>query len=129
MMSMVRYKYNDERDPPAPFVYVTMSGIDGTTSEKRIPAQVDSGADRTVIPLAVANELGLLKVRDLLIGGFGGSSIALPTFLIQLRVHDFAPLQIEVIGAPDESFALLGRDVLNLYRCLHDGPAKAFEIE
>jgi hypothetical protein len=126
---MVRYKYNDERDPPAPFVYVTIGGIDGTTGEKRVPAQVDSGADRTVIPLEVSDELGLHKVRDLLIGGLGGTAAMLPTFLVRLGVHDFEPIEIEVIADRAEPFILLGRDVLNLYRCLHDGPAKALEIE
>ena len=81
---MVRYKYNDERDPPAPFVYVTISGQDGATPEKQIPAQVDSGADRTVIPRTAVNELGLQRVRDLLIGGFGGTAVELPTYLVQL---------------------------------------------
>jgi hypothetical protein len=126
---MVRYKYNEERDPPAPFVYVTICGVDGATAEKRIPAQVDSGADRTVIPLAAATELRLEKVRDLLIGGFGGTAVELPTFLVHLRVHDFEPVAIEVIADSAEPFVLLGRDVINRYRFLLDGPAKALEFE
>ncbi len=126
---MVRYKYNDERDPPAPFIYATIAGMDGTTGEARLPAQVDSGADRTVIPLAVAKDLGLQRVRELLIGGLGGSAAMLTTFLVRLRVHDFPAVEVEVIADRAEPFVLLGRDVLNLYRCVLDGPAKALDVE
>lgn len=126
---MVRYKYNDELTPPAPFVYVMIGLPDGPDTPVRVPAQVDSAADRTVIPLAVADGLGLLKVRELMVGGFGGSIVSLPTFLAALRVHDFEPLTVEVLADRDERFVLLGRDVLNRYRFLLDGPALALEVE
>ena len=126
---MVRCKYNEEQEPAAPFVYVTIAGIDGTTGEARVPAQVDSGASRTVIPLAVATDLGIQRVRELAIAGLGANVLMLLTFLLRLRVHDFEGLDIEVIADRSEPFVLLGRDVLNRYRCLLDGPAKALEME
>ena len=47
---MIRYNYNRQINPPAPFVHVTIErpAFDGATVE--IPAQIDSAADITVIP-------------------------------------------------------------------------------
>ena len=47
---MIRYNYNRQVNPPAPFVYVSIErpSVDGTTVE--MPAQIDSAADISVIP-------------------------------------------------------------------------------
>ncbi len=43
-------------------------------------------------------------------------------------VHSLPPQTIEVVASPGESWVLLGRDVLNSYRALLDGPQLAVEI-
>lgn len=125
---MVRYKYNEQLNPPAPFVHVSIMVPDQPEVEKRLPAQLDTAADHTVIPLALVDDLHLERVRELLIAGLGGTTARLLTFLVRLRVHAFEPLMLEVVGA-DEPIVLLGRDVLNRYRLLLDGPARALEVE
>ena len=45
-----------------------------------------------------------------------------------LGVHTLPQRLIEVVAHPDESWVLLGRDVLNGLRLVLDGPQLALEI-
>lgn len=126
---MARYSYATEFHPPAPFVQVTLRNP--TTGEQRqgIPAQLDTAADRTLLPEAVALSLHLNRIGETLIGGFGGTVTVVPLYGVLLGVHTFPPRLIEVLAHPEEQWVLLGRDVLNQLRSLLDGPATALEIE
>jgi hypothetical protein len=126
---MARYRYAAEFKPPAPFVQVTLRNP--TTGEQRrgIPAQMDTAADRTVLPEAVGLSLHLNRIGEMLVGGFGGTVTVVPLYGVLLGVHTFPPRSIEVIVHPEEQWVLLGRDVLNQLRALLDGPATALEIE
>ena len=54
--------------------------------------------------------------------------MSLATYAVFLGVHD-RPLQlIKVVAAADEAWILLGRDVLNAFRLLLDGPQLVSEI-
>ena len=61
---MIRYLYNSQKSPPAPFVYVELADPAGTKQLQQVPAQIDSGADRTVIPWDLVLQLGLVPVRE-----------------------------------------------------------------
>jgi hypothetical protein len=93
-----------------------------------VPAQIDSAADRTLIPDSVVQAPGLPQPGIVLIGGVGGVQQNLPTCPLQLAIHNFPPLTIEVVASGGESWVLLGRDVLNAYRISLDGPQLAMEI-
>src|SRR5260370_1236598 len=125
---MIRYRYNSQYMPPAPFVYVTARSLDGTRELELVPAQVDVGADRTVLPLAIANQLGLPLVRKVPVNGLGGSILYLPTFIAQIQIHQLPAMSIEVLASAEEPFVLLGRDMLNSYNLFIYGPQLALEI-
>jgi len=59
---MVRYTYNQQVSPPAPFVHVSVcpprEGATGIT----VPAQIDTAADLSVIPGRLVEELQLAHV-------------------------------------------------------------------
>ncbi len=55
---MRNYGYVKECTPPAPFVYVTVGDVDGKI-QQHIPALVDSAADRTLLPVEIAERMGL----------------------------------------------------------------------
>jgi predicted aspartyl protease len=57
----MRYVYNRQVSPPAPYRHGVIDRIDGGARSSFIPALVDSGADRTVIPMAAVEDLGLLR--------------------------------------------------------------------
>jgi hypothetical protein len=129
MMAFV-YRYVDAADgvPPAPFVLVNLSNLNGTATAVDRPAKVDSGADRTVLPESLAVQLGLEEVERLTFEGLGGQRLELPTYQLQLVVRDLAPIVVKVAASDGEPHVLLGRDVLNRYKIVLDGPNLKLEI-
>jgi hypothetical protein len=125
---MIRYRYNQQVSPPAPFAFVTISSIDQQRSLGELPAQLDTAAYRTVLPVRFVEQLGLAQVRQIEVEGLGARVSLLPTYLVRIQIHDMPPHTLEVYGCAGESHVLLGRDVLNKYRVLLDGPSLAFEI-
>src|SRR5205823_120539 len=93
-----------------------------------LPAQVDTAADRAVIPGGLVARLGLVPLDELPVAGFGGQVLLVPTYLLELAIRSLPPQPVEVLAHAEEPFVLLGRDVLNRHRLLLDGPGLALEI-
>jgi predicted aspartyl protease len=125
---MIRYAYNRQLTPPAPFVHVTLRCIETGHFREAVPAQLDTAADRTVIPGSLISELGLVPIDELPIIGFGGQLLHVRTYLIELTIRDLVPVQVEAVGHSDEPYVLLGRDVLNQHLITLDGPHLAVEV-
>ncbi|MCC6417336.1 MAG: hypothetical protein IT429_03715 [Gemmataceae bacterium] len=126
---MIRYRYVHQLRPPAPFVNVTLRCPGTGAVAAGVPAQLDSAADRTVLPARVVEELGLVEDGRALFQGFAGEVITLPLFLVEVQMHDLPPLMIRAALGEREPYVLLGRDTLNAYRIILDGPQLAVEIE
>jgi len=125
----VRYNYNRQVVPPAPFVHVTISRPnDSTVSAADLPAQLDTGADFSVIPSSLVERLQLVQLDQAPVAGFGGHVTLAPTYLIGLSVRPFDAFVVRVIADRDEPFVLLGRDVLNRFEIVLEGPKLVVEI-
>ena len=94
---MIRYGYNQQITPPAPFVHVTIRCPETGNSVDEVPAQLDSAADRTVIPGRLLVELGLVPLDELRVVGFGGQVFVLPTYRVELGIRGMVPAFVEVI--------------------------------
>lgn len=125
---MIRYRYALERVPPAPFVNVSLACPQTGTRAIDLPAQVDTGADRTVLPGRVVTAMGLQQDGQLVFEGFGSLLLALPVYLVEVHIHEFPPVRVRAALGEREPHILLGRDVLNAHRLLLDGPQLALEI-
>ena len=125
---MIRYHYVSQLEPPAPFINVTLRNPLTGAERQDVPAQIDSAADRTLLPDALVQALALPQIGTISIGGVGGIAQTMPAYPVDLIIHNLPPHTIEVVGCAGESWALLGRDVLNLHRMLLDGPELAVEI-
>lgn len=125
---MIRYTYNTQKQPPAPFVRVTLRHPNTGAEVRDLPAQLDTGADRSVLPLSVASALALHQSGVMEVIGVGGNGEEMPVFDVLLGVHNLTPLRTEVLAHPGEPWVLLGRDVLNGYRAVFDGPNLILEI-
>jgi hypothetical protein len=125
---MIRYKYNRVLAPPAPFVNITVRNLATGARVEGYPAQLDPGADRTVLPEALVGARELPQTDVMKIAGLGGIARDLPTFVVQISIHAFPGRNVKVVTTSGEEWAILGRDVLNYHRILLDGPAFAVEI-
>jgi predicted aspartyl protease len=126
---MLRYRYSEEFSIPAPFVHAFVSNPSDGSSTDQLPAQIDSGADRTVIPSSIIDQLRLTPVRQLAVAGLGGDVQYLDTFFVVVQIRGRKPSTVEVVAAEHEPFVLIGRDVLNEFRLVLDGPKRILEIE
>jgi hypothetical protein len=126
---MISYRYVDDFNPPAPFVIITVRCPATGSQVPDLPAQVDSAADRTVLPGPLVTGLGLVEDGRLLFQGFEGEVVELPIFLVEVRVHNFPAVLVRAVLGAREPHILLGRDVLNVHRTLLDGPKLAVEVD
>lgn len=121
------YHYANEV-PPAPYVFVVVSHPAGTATAPARPAKLDTGADRTIIPTGLAAALGLREVERLVFTGLSGGQVVLPVYQLRLAIRDLDPILVDVAASDGEPHILLGRDVLNRYRIILDGPNQRLEI-
>jgi predicted aspartyl protease len=126
---MIVFNYVSSLSPPAPFVILDLSSVDGQTVVSGLLAQLDSAADLTVVPLPLAERLGATAIEERQFGGFDGSVSKLSVFRVLLTIHGTSTTYlVDVIASPNEPWILLGRDVLNQVRLLLDGPLQKVEI-
>ena len=115
--------------PPAPVVRVTIRNVSRTKAVTDISLLIDTGADATLIPRTIAPYLGIseetLAPSGFSLVGFDGSRS--PAILV--------PAELEFLGRrlrgeyllTDGTYGVLGRDVLNLFRLVFDGPNQVWE--
>ncbi len=125
---MIRYRYLSQIHPPAPFVSVTLRNPISGAEQRDVPAQLDTAADRTLLPDNLVRALALPQIGTIPIGGVGGIAQTMPSFPVQVAVHNLPPQVVEVVASAGETWVLLGRDVLNAHRLLLDGPQLIVEI-
>jgi predicted aspartyl protease len=125
---MIRYVYNSQSHPPAPYVHVVVRNSERTRETVNVPALIDTAADRTILPASLVDELSLVPVETITMKGFGGSLVQVPVFAAIVQVRDLAEHPLSVGAHSEEPWVLLGRDVLNHHRLLLDGPQLRLEI-
>lgn len=125
---MIRYRYLMQMQPPAPFVRVTLRNPQTGVELQDVPAQLDTAADRTLLPDDLVRALSLPQIRTIPIGVMGGIVRSMPTYPVQVTLHNLAPQTLEVVSHSAEEWVLLGRDFLNAYRIVFDGPQLSLEI-
>lgn len=129
MSSLVyTFNYTSVYDPPFPTAEVWLSVPDLPQDEQAVTALLDSGSDGSLIPLDVIESLGAIRTDKVRIRGlFGGSSLVY-LYLVNLRVGPHRLHKVEVAAVERRGEALIGRNVLNRFAVLLDGPANAVEI-
>ena len=122
------YKVPGPDRPAAAYVLLKVAAHDSDDWHPDVPALVDTGADQTVLPDKVVEALGLMPFDVVTVSGFSEEPLDRPVYSVRLIVRDFPPLHLPVLGGWSDPYAILGRDVLNLYRVVLDGPNLRMEI-
>jgi hypothetical protein len=120
------YSYDSEFDTPAPVLSFQISSP-SRSSSFTITALVDSGADITVIPRTVAQGLSLQPVYVAYSQGFGGVPQESIVFSALVTVEGEESVIIGVLTW-NEDYALLGRDIINRWKVLPDGPGQVLTV-
>lgn len=116
--------YSTEYVPPAPVLPIRVSAPSGGAGVALV-ALVDTGADVSVLPLSVAESLGLPELSSLRIQGVTGAAESVRLHAASLDLGGKTHL-VEVACLGDE--VILGRDILNRFVAKLDGPRALLEL-
>jgi len=119
--------YDTSFDPPAIMLPVIVSGVVRRRPLIKVSALIDTGADVTAVPNIVVEKLGLYPIGRLIVEDASG--VKSPTFTYEARLAlPTKPVKkMEVVPTP-YSFVILGRDWLQDYYLLLDGPGQQFHL-
>ena len=120
------YRYDTRLDPPAPLVPVRIINTDNGLYVVS-SGLVDTCAFQTVIPQALALQLGLQAVGDTKVIGASVSPMPALVYRAQLEVAEVVLGNMLVLAMPI-SRILLGRDLLNQFDITLRGKAQTFEM-
>ena len=111
--------------PPAPSLKVTVYSV--RTKDVEL-ALIDSGANATAINARLVASLRLQKVGEHRVSGPFGREVVRPFFIIDL---DFLGHRYKSHPAflSDRPYVIIGRDILNDYRLILDGPKLRFSVK
>ena len=114
-------------DPPAPVTSVTLRHPATGASLSDVPMLMDTGADVTLLPRDVVEQLGIEPVagRVYELQGFDGET----------KLAEVVQLELAFLGRKftgqflliDQPFGILGRNILNAVVLLLDGPLGIWE--
>ena len=113
---------------PVPEALIEISNPANPSKSCQVNALVDSAADMTFIPESDIKSLGnlvsgIIKIRDA-----NGNIKTMRTYFINLKIAEYNLPGLEVIAIPFTN-ALLGRDILNRFKIVLDGPNQKWSIE
>ena len=108
--------------PPAPMAYVTLRNETTGAIASDVPMLLDTGADVTLIPRAALDSLGFEIIADNayeLVGFDGSKSLAQVVHVALVFCRRTFRGQFLLV---DQSYGILGRNVLNAVPLLLNGP-------
>ena len=123
-----RFPYSPVKQIPVPAVICDLQNPAGTITVSPVSAHLDTCADMTIVPLAFLQQLAVVPYRQLPAKGFGGTPYTLDVYQIRLVIPNVGTFRLDVLGHSDESFVLIGRDILNHFRITFDGPNQVTEF-
>jgi predicted aspartyl protease len=115
--------YSFDFDPPAPVLSIVLTGVVRSRPQMRLPALIDTGADMTAIPSTAVKRLHLYSVGRMAVEGIEGMAATVNIYTIRLALEGQPVREMEVVQT-GQPFVILGRDWLERYYLLLNGPQK-----
>lgn len=120
-------KYNSTLDPPGPMVDVAIRPIGRTEPRHTLPGKLDTGADITVIPPSLVDDLQLIPEMPIVMMSYDGIETERTAYFVDLEIAGHKLESVEAVAAPRDN-VLLGRDVLNHFLITLNGKDLTFEM-
>lgn len=119
----VTFSYNTDFYPPAPFV----EAIVGAKTEASVFAFIDSGADATMLPERILNQINATHIRSQTLRGITGHPVIVETYVVEVKIGDYSIPGIQAIASRTDEI-IIGRDVLQHLIVKLDGIGSECEI-
>lgn len=120
-------RYSTDFDPPAAIVGFTVYCPVDHERAASVRGELDSGADISVVPQRLVDELHLMPRRVMIAQGYDGTQNRWATYMVDLEVEGYPVDDVEVIALPCQD-AILGRDVLNRFIITLNGKELDFDV-
>src|SRR5690554_4304141 len=108
---MLTFEYDTSFDPSMPVATVTLIHPNQPDNLMEVTALVDSGADATMLPIAILDQINAPLIGDGYLRGILGTSEAVDIYLVRIQIGPYYTGGIRAAGMPDGSEAILGRDI------------------
>ncbi len=119
--------YDKNFDPPAMMLSVFVAGVVHRRPRIELSALIDTGADVTAVPRPIAEKLKLYPMGRLQLDDAHAVKTPVFTYEARLSLPQESAKKIEVLLTP-YPFVILGRDWLQNYYLLLDGPSQQFQL-
>ncbi|MFN8496420.1 MAG: retroviral-like aspartic protease family protein [Anaerolineae bacterium] len=116
------FRYSQDYDPAAPVVEIRLSSIAEDLQSRPLQALIDTGADGTIVPVAILDNIRAPSTTEMFIRSQWGESRRVLLYLVDVELGDLTVPGVEVVGDELSDEIVLGRDVINRVRVFLDGP-------
>ena len=106
------WTYNEEEQPPAPFLDVVVHHPEDTAQMVQVQAKIDTGADISAVSATLVAQLGLPIASKMNVEGYDGVATTVSTYSVLIEIGQ-ARFSVREVISISETYVLLGRDVLN----------------
>lgn len=120
----ISFNYSRQFDPTMPIVEVSVRAVGTSHPASVVTALVDSGADATILPLSVLQQVGARYVRGRVMHGVTGIPENVDTYLVPIQISPNAVHGIRAVAYGNNMTPIIGRDVLNNLVVTLDGLAQ-----
>lgn len=120
---MKNYSYLATYDPPMPALEIRLGYPGEALTLGPLTAIVDTGADGTLVPQSLIDEIRAPLVDDVRVRSPWGKWRYLQLFTVDIGIEVLRLPAVEIVGDDLGNEIILGRNVLNQFKLLLDGPA------
>lgn len=119
--------YDKTFDPPAMILSIFVTGVVHRRPRIELSALIDTGADVTAVPQSIVERLKLYPIGRLQLEDAHAVKTPVFTYEARLSLPQKSAYRMEVLLTP-YPFIILGRDWLQNYYLLLDGPGQQFQL-
>lgn len=129
MIRVSTFDYDQSYSPSAPFLPITIDGNRPGYNTATVLAFVDSGADGTMLPIDLLEQVGARYADPIWLRGTAGGRKRVDTYSVTIHVETERAYGIYAVATPEGSEPLIGRDVLNQLVVTLNGLAEVTELQ
>jgi len=123
----MKYSYLENYFPAIPVLQVRLAFPEQAFNIGPVNAIVDTGADGTLIPQTILDQLGASLVDQIRVRSHWGEWRTMKIYTVDIEVANMRLPVVEAAGDPGQEI-ILGRNVLNRLKLVLDSPSKQTTI-
>lgn len=127
-MAVYTYLFDETQSPAMPVIEVKLVEPSSGMTAGPLSALVDTGADGTLIPKYLLDDIGAIPIGRGSLRWLWNESRQVQIYLVRLEIGPQVLRGVHVAGITNSKEFILGRNVLNHLVFTVDGPAGVIEI-